>query len=75
MAPRAGTRLIATVGGTESQEYLRQSRLIAETWTALGCATRDHVSPGANHFTAIASLAEPEGALTNLLAELATLVA
>lgn len=71
MKPNAGTRLVAAVGGAESSEYLRQSRLIAESWTPLGCATRDHIVAGANHFTVIASLAEPEGALTQILAGLA----
>ncbi len=70
MHPNAGTRLIAAVGGDESGEYLRQSRLIAENWTPLGCATRDHPLAGENHFTVIASLAEANGELTGMLSDL-----
>jgi arylformamidase len=70
LAPNPGTRLIAAVGGAESSEYLRQSRLIAAQWTPLGCQTRDVGIAGANHFTVIASLAEPEGVLTGLLLDL-----
>lgn len=70
MRPNTGTRLIAAVGGNESGEYLRQSRLIAENWQPLGCATRDHPLTGANHFTVIASLAETDGELTRLLVDL-----
>lgn len=73
MHPCAGTRLIAAVGGDESGEYLRQSRLIAENWTPLGCPTTDRPIASVNHFTVIASLAEADGELTQLLANLATL--
>jgi arylformamidase len=47
------------VGENESAEYLRQSRTIAEIWSAAGVATRFGTVPGANHFTAIAPLADP----------------
>ncbi|HRE22026.1 MAG TPA: alpha/beta hydrolase [Rhabdaerophilum sp.] len=72
MHPNTGTRLIAVVGGDESGEYLRQSRLIAENWAPLGCNAQDRPIAGANHFTVIASLAEPDGGLTRLLANLVT---
>lgn len=72
MTPNAGTRLVAAVGGDESQEYLRQSRLIAERWAPLGGETGTHPIAGANHFTVIASLAEPDGVLTTMLSDLVT---
>lgn len=72
MQPNPGTRLVAAVGGDESGEYLRQSRLIAANWTPHGCPTDDRVLAGTNHFTVIASLAEADGALTAMLAELSS---
>jgi arylformamidase len=69
-APRGGI-LDAVVGGAESNEYLRQSRLMAETWGRAGLATRYEAIPDANHFTVIAPLADPRSAMTARLAELA----
>lgn len=69
--PNAGTRLIALVGGAESQEYLRQSRLITDLWGTKGCTTHYAEIANANHFTVIAGLAEPASALTDALVELA----
>jgi arylformamidase len=67
----AGRTLDALVGGEESAEYLRQSRNMAERWGAAGVATRFDVVPGANHFTVIAALADPDSRMTIRLAELA----
>ncbi len=57
-APARGS-LDAVVGENESAEYFRQSRTMVERWGAAGLATRFGVVPGANHFTAIAPLADP----------------
>ena len=48
------------VGEHESAEYFRQSRTIVERWGAAGLATRFGTVAGANHFTAIAPLADPD---------------
>jgi arylformamidase len=69
--PPAGRRLDAVVGALESEEYLRQSRTIAERWGAAGVATRFEAIAGANHFTVIAGLADPASAMTARVAELA----
>ncbi|HEV2560471.1 MAG TPA: alpha/beta hydrolase [Microvirga sp.] len=69
--PPAGRVLDAVVGGDESAEYLRQSRSIADLWGVAGVATRYEAVPGANHFTVIAPLADPDSAMTRRLAELA----
>jgi arylformamidase len=69
--PPSGRTLDAVVGGAESEEYLRQSRTIAERWAAAGVATRYEAIPGANHFTAIAPLADPDSGMTARVAELA----
>ena len=63
--------LDAVVGGDESAEYLRQSRTITETWGAAGLATRYGTIEGANHFTAIAPLADPASPMVARLKELA----
>lgn len=63
--------LDAVVGGNESAEYLRQSRTMAETWGAAGLQTRYGTIEGANHFTAIAPLADPASPMVARLKELA----
>jgi arylformamidase len=68
----AGTRLHAWVGGAESDEFLRQSREIVEKWGAAGVETEYHAPEGANHFTVIAPLADPQSAMTLDLVDLAT---
>ena len=69
-APARGS-LDAVVGGNESAEYFRQSRTIVERWGAAGLATRFGVVAGANHFTAIAPLADPDSPMVSRLLELA----
>jgi arylformamidase len=70
-APLRGT-LDAVVGELESAEYFRQSRTIVDRWGNAGVATRFGTVPGANHFTAIAPLSDPDSAMVSRLAELAT---
>ncbi len=69
-APSRGA-LDAVVGGDESAEYLRQSRSIVDAWSAAGIATRFAPISGANHFTAIAPLADPNSQMTLRLKQLA----
>ena len=64
-------RIDAVVGEKESGEYFRQSRTIVEQWGAAGIATRFGVVPNANHFTAIAPLADPASPMILRLKELA----
>ena len=68
--PARGT-LDAVVGGNESAEYFRQSRTIVEAWGAAGVATRFATVPDANHFTAIAPLADPDSPMVSRLRKLA----
>jgi arylformamidase len=70
-APPRGTRLDAVVGERESAEYLRQSRAISEHWGRAGVTTSYGVIAEANHFTAIAPLADPDSAMVKRLRELA----
>jgi arylformamidase len=69
--PPAGRVLDAVVGAEESAEYLRQSRSLADLWGMAGVTTRYEAVPGANHFTVIAPLADPDSSMTRRLAELA----
>ena len=69
-APSHGS-LDAVVGGDESAEYFRQSRTIVDAWSGAGVATRFAQVPGANHFTAIAPLADPGSPMTARLLDLA----
>ncbi|OYU89515.1 MAG: alpha/beta hydrolase [Bradyrhizobiaceae bacterium PARB1] len=63
--------LDAVVGGEESSEYFRQSRSIVEVW-GRAIPTRYDTIPGANHFTAIAPLADPDSEMVQRLNALAT---
>lgn len=63
--------LDAVVGGNESAEYHRQSRTIVVAWEAAGIATRFGTIPDANHFTAIAPLADRSSPMTLRLKQLA----
>jgi arylformamidase len=69
--PPSHGSLDAVVGGNESAEYHRQSRVMAEGWGAAGLPTRYSTLAGANHFTAIAPLADPDSAMVLRLKELA----
>lgn len=69
----APSRLImdAVVGGAESEEYLKQSRRIVDVWGLEGVQTRYEEIAGANHFTVLAGLADPDSAMSARLAALA----
>jgi arylformamidase len=70
-SPPAHGSLDAVVGELESAEYHRQSRTVVEVWGKAGLATRFGTVPAANHFTAIAPLADPASPMTLRLKELA----
>jgi arylformamidase len=60
----------AVVGSLESSEFLRQSRVIAETWSKGGAQTRYEAIAGMNHFTIIDALTDPQSAMVGRLVEL-----
>lgn len=62
--------LDAWVGGAESDEYLRQSRSVVAEWQARGAETAYRALPGANHFTVLEPLNDPESEISQRLAEL-----
>jgi arylformamidase len=65
-----GRTLDSVVGGLESSEFLRQSKLIVDAWSK-GNTMRYEVIPGMNHFTICDPMADPDSAMTARLAELA----
>jgi arylformamidase len=67
----SGLVMDAVVGGAESAEYLKQSRRLTDVWGLEGVRTRYEEIDGANHFTVIAGLADPQDAMTRRIAELA----
>jgi len=69
-----GRTLDAVVGALESSEFLRQSHGIADAWGARGVATRYEEIAGANHFTVVDPLADPDSAMTRRVAQLAEMV-
>lgn len=67
----AGRTLDAVVGGIESAEFLRQSKIIADGWRQNGAQTRYEEIGGANHFTVLDPLTDPDSAMTKRVVELA----
>lgn len=61
----------AAVGGLESNEFKRQSQMIARAWGQSGASTRYEEIPGTNHFTVIDPLADEQSAMTARVAALA----
>ena len=65
-----GTILDCVVGGDESPEFLRQSRMMADHWAANGVETRCDILPGLNHFTVLDPLFEAESGLVRRIVDL-----
>ncbi len=61
----------AVAGSLESSEFLRQSRMVADIWGKAGAVTRYEEIRGANHFTTLDPLTDPQSAMVARLAELA----
>ncbi len=66
----AGLDLHAWVGGAESSEFLRQSQEIVDEWIEGGVRAEYFELDGANHFTVIAPLTDPDSDITRDLAVL-----
>ncbi len=58
-----GRTLVAAVGAAESTEFLRQSRELVERWGRAGVDTEYLEAAGANHFTIVDELTQPQSAL------------
>lgn len=57
-SPPAGRRLVAVVGGDESEEFLRQNERIAEAWGREVVSICEQV-PGRHHMNVLFALADP----------------
>jgi arylformamidase len=66
-----GRVLDAVVGGAESSEFLRQSKIIADGWREKDVETRYEALPGMNHFTVCDPMTDRNSAMTKRLVELA----
>jgi arylformamidase len=66
-----GHVLDAVVGGLESSEFLRQSKTMVDAWGGRGVWTRYEEVEGANHFTVLDPLSDPDSAMVARLVELA----
>jgi arylformamidase len=65
-----GLRFDAWVGGNESSEFIRQSRSQVQRWKMMGALTRFQAIAGANHFTAVDPLTDPNSLMVKRLLEL-----
>ena len=68
-----GTVLDCLVGGDESAEFIRQSRMMAELWGGQGVRTRFEALEGLNHFTVLNPLFDPDSAMTRRIADLTSI--
>ena len=66
-----GTILDCVVGGEESPEFLRQSRMMTDHWAANGVEARCEVLPGLNHFTVLDPLFAADSRVVTRIAALA----
>jgi arylformamidase len=66
----AGRTFDAVVGSLESNEFLRQSRIIVDGWGARGVKTRYQEVAGSNHFTVVDALTDADSAMTKRVADL-----
>lgn len=69
--PPATARMIASVGGLESSEFLRQSLDLTDVWSRAGVKSECVVVPGTNHFTIVDELTRTGSAMVTRVAELA----
>ncbi len=60
----------AVVGGAESSEFLRQSKLITQAWQG-AAKTRYEELPGKNHFNVLDPFTDPQSAMTARVVEMA----
>ncbi|MDX2155419.1 MAG: alpha/beta hydrolase [Hyphomicrobiaceae bacterium] len=62
-APAKERTFVAAAGGDESQEFIRQALEVTAAWSKAGVKAECVVVPGANHFTVVEELANPESAM------------
>jgi len=70
LSPPLGVRQVVTVGGDETAEFLRQSSEYAAELSKRGTAVQSLAPAGLHHFSIVAQLGQPDGALTNIACDL-----
>lgn len=63
LSPPCRSPLIVTVGGAESEEYLAQSQELESAWSQQGLPISPLIVPGANHFSILDHLVNPDSLL------------
>lgn len=66
LAPPPAGALCAVAGGDESEEFIRQARLVQQAW-GVQRVPQVEILPGLNHFTVLEALAEPGHRLHQML--------
>ncbi len=62
---------VFAVGGDETDAFLLQTRRMCEAWRAAGNAAREIVVAGADHFSVLENICDPDGALRAAVGSLA----
>ena len=68
--PPLGVRQVVTVGGDETDEFLRQSAEYAKLLESRGTPVQSLAPAGLHHFEIVTQLGQPDGELTNIACEL-----
>jgi arylformamidase len=55
------------VGASELPEFVRLSKVMAETWGGAGVETRYEAVPGKHHFNVVDGFTDPHSAMTERL--------
>lgn len=68
--PSAGKSLVAAVGSLEADEFIKQSRTIAEIWSGKGVRTAFELIEDTNHFTIVDRLTEADNPMMRKIIEM-----
>ncbi len=62
--PQGSPRLTCWVGGAERPEFIRQARLMTDSWVKTSATVSCEIDPARHHFDVIDALTDPHSALT-----------
>ncbi len=68
--PRTDVPMAAAVGLSETPVFIDQTRRMCKDWTGKGLNVELIEVPGANHFTVVEPLSDPDSAMTTKIAEM-----
>lgn len=74
LSPSIKPKFVTAVGGDETDEFKRQSKLVCDAWEAHGMSCALDVVPDLNHFTVLSDLTSEGGALNRHMRSLMGLV-